>query len=590
MGWPVDFHVTIDFFDDLFYGRSDWNEPLLRRLVAGFADRGVSVVHWIDYGGISDGGWDAGSYFDPEGKGQRFIRSVPDPLSVVCDEAHRRGMQAWSVLKMHDLALGLPYASFPLGSGPQPPVGLPHIGGTGAWALRWLREHPDILWRLHPALLSPDSGRPIHTIRLWHESAVAPDPMPELSIWVSQDNGAYRPYRGPLQLVREVRTRCPPLFAPAPLRRLAPEGRFFCIEFSGLDIREPFLCLHPRQPVALANTLAALLEVHDSQGDPVAVTYGMAAYQPYGQAGHDWRQVGIAFDTSRRTLLPGRGKHYSAGRARFSLADRLTGSPNGQVVRGGSNDGETVILGLARGRNEFLSGLVDVAHPSVRTWMLTRMEKAVQAGADAIDIRCGSHAETLDWENYGFGKPALAEFRRRYGVNPATQPFDRRAWQELQGEYFDGFVEQAATFVHAQGKKFCMHLLPVMEGSPDWPGGVAFHNQRWNWRRWLENGWLDCLTLKGCQPGQNPFVEAMSLCCRHGQSTILNNKAGGTDPETSWLTLIGQASAAGLHGFNLYESASLVRLDEQGALTYKHPRLWRRVSETASPSSQRKVP
>ena len=573
----MDFHVTIDFFDDIFYGQADWDEERLRALVGGLVARGASTIHWLDYGGIDDGGWDAGSYFDPDGKGQRFIRAVPDPLAVVCDEAHRRGAGVCAVLKIHDLALGMPFASYPLGADPQPAVGLPHLGGTGSWALRWLREHPEVRYRLHPSLIPEDSGRPISTIRLWHESAVPPASIPALEIWVSEDNGAYRRYDGPVRVTQEVRRRRAPVFAPAPQQCFDEPRPSFCIEFSELHITEPFLCLFPRRPFALANTLAALVEVEDADGHPVAVTPGLAAYQPYGQAGHDWRQAGIAFDASRRTGLPGRALHYSAGRARVSLADQLTGAPNRQVAPGHHGEAEHILLGLARGRNACLTGLVDLAYPAAREWLHGMIRGALDAGADAVDIRASSHTETLDWENYGYSEPALVEFARRHGVDAAAQPFDRRAWQELQGEYFDDFMARAAGIVHERGAKLYAHLLPAMEGSPAWPDGAAFYNQRWNWRRWLEDGWVDGLTLKGCPLDSALFAEVTARCRRHGKTVLLNNKVGGADRESAWLSLIAQAEAAGVDTVNLYECANMVRLQADGRLEFACPRLWERV-------------
>jgi hypothetical protein len=585
-----DIHVTIDFWDDVFYGQADWDEARLRALIAGYAERGVAALHWMAIGGIDGGLWDAGSYGDLDGKGLRFIRAVPDPLPVVCDEAHRRGLRVCAVLKPHDLAIGMPYASYPLGKGPQPPVGLPHLAGTGTWSMRWLRRNPHVRYHLHPSLIPQDSGKPIRTIRVWHESAERPEPLAELEIWVSDDNGAYRPYDGPAQTSHAVRTRRPPLFVPAPNRREGDPGDFFCIELGGLDIRQPFVCLFPRQPFGLANTLAALVEVEDADGQPVATTFGLAPYQPNGEAGHDWRQVGIAFDTSRRTLLPGRGKAYSAGRARLCLADRLQESQNGEVAPGGAPREERVILGLARGRNTYLTAPVDLAHPAARDWVLGLVDAALAAGVDAVDIRGNTHTESLDWENYGYSEPALAEFRRRHGVDAAAEPFDLNAWQELRGDYFDAFLEETARRVHRRGAKLYAHLLPQMERPSDWPEGAAFLNQRWNWRRWVGERWIDGLTLKSCPLGSTAATEAMAVCRQNGCATLFNHKAFGDDPEAAWVQLIDQAQAAGIDTVNLYESADFVRLQADGRLAFSYPRLWDRVAGARRPQNSPRPP
>ena len=167
----MDFHVTVDFNDDILFARAEWTEEALRELVRGYAERDIRAVHWIDYGGLGDGFWDAGAGSAWSSAAGRFVERVPDPLAVVADECHRRGIRAYSVLKVFDLAMGMPWSNAPVGVPPEGKPRLAHIGGTGGSAMRAIVESPGIRSRLHPSLIAEARGRPIRTIRLWHESA-----------------------------------------------------------------------------------------------------------------------------------------------------------------------------------------------------------------------------------------------------------------------------------------------------------------------------------------------------------------------------------------------------------------------------------
>ena len=104
----MDFHVTIDFNDDLWYAEQPWDEQKLREMVRAYAQRGIRALHWLDQGGIHDGIHDKGGYIDRLGTAWDFIQRVPDPLRVVANEAHRHGMRVYSVIKCFDLAAGCP--------------------------------------------------------------------------------------------------------------------------------------------------------------------------------------------------------------------------------------------------------------------------------------------------------------------------------------------------------------------------------------------------------------------------------------------------------------------------------------------------
>ena len=100
---------------------------------------------------------------------------------------------------------------------------------------------------------------------------------------------------------------------------------------------------------------------------------------------------------------------------------------------------------------------------------------------------------------YGFNEPVLAEYRRRYGVDPSVEPYDPVLLADLRGDLYDQFLRAAKERLAAGGVS--MHLHVEVESfrpgaSPSRtrtrPGNITFH-----WRRWLQTGLADETTLFG---------------------------------------------------------------------------------------------
>ena len=551
----MDFHVTIDFNDDIWFADGPWNESLLRELIRTYAANGISTIHWIDNGGQDDGMYDPGTWMDRLAPASEFFRRVPRPLEVVADEARRLGLRTFAVLKVFDLAFGMPWASqTPAEAAPGPQ--LTHVGGVGC-GLHWIRQHPHVRSALHPSLQEALPRRPIETIRLWHENdQLAPG---SWRLFVSSDNRNYHPYAGPVNVRQAVVRRRPPVFVTAPQRQRAEEGGFSCVEFSGLNLAAPFFAVEAVGQSDLANKLIALAEMTDVEGREVAFTYGLIPMQKYG-AKCDWRSDGIAFDAAYGTDILGRGWQMvsSGGGVRVSL-------------------GKSGFLGLARGRNDHLTGVLEPAYPEVRDWLTGLATRAIDQGCDGVDIRISTHTESLDWDNYGFNEPVLDEFRRRHGVDPATAPFDRAAWRRLRGEFFDAFLEQVSGAVRDRGGKLLAHLSdrfdqPVEE--------YAWYGIHFDWRKWLQRGWVDGATLDSFTFRERFYWEALVRCRSAGVPAILRPSMHSADDE-AWRTygneLIDRAVADGLAAFNIYESAAVTRL-EGGKIRLQAPSLWERIA------------
>jgi len=92
-------------------------------------------------------------------------------------------------------------------------------------------------------------------------------------------------------------------------------------------------------------------------------------------------------------------------------------------------------------------------------------------GYDAIAFftYCETYAQRYE-EEFGFNDPAVAEFRRRYGVDVRTRDYDRHAWQHLLGEYVTQFMRELHEALRPRGKRIG---LAINAREPNYP-------QPWN--------------------------------------------------------------------------------------------------------------
>ena len=206
----------------------------------------------------------------------------------------------------------------------------------------------------------------------------------------------------------------------------------------------------------------------------------------------------------------------------------------------------------------------------------------LDSGCDGVDIRWTSHTQCYDRENYGFSPPVIDEFKRRYGVDIASQPFDREAWHNLRGEYVDLFLVEASKLVRSQGKEFLAHLSDVrMDSAADEP---CYLNTAWNWRRWLREGLIDKLTFKRFVWVNRDYIyrdfyrEAVAECMRLGIPMISSPADQGDKDRKMDLELIDRAREDGFAIFNLYEAASFLRLDKNG-FNFQFPAIWKKVRQ-----------
>jgi uncharacterized lipoprotein YddW (UPF0748 family) len=102
-------------------------------------------------------------------------------------------------------------------------------------------------------------------------------------------------------------------------------------------------------------------------------------------------------------------------------------------------------------------------------------------------------------DEFGYNQPIVDEFKKRYGVDIRTQPFDKLAWSKLRGEYLTQFMRELHTAMAKNGKKIAVSV----DGSdPHWPclwnvdNGVRTVGKLWlDLETWTREGIVDEINL-----------------------------------------------------------------------------------------------
>jgi hypothetical protein len=176
-------------------------------------------------------------------------------------------------------------------------------------------------------------------------------------------------------------------------------------------------------------------------------------------------------------------------------------------------------------------GVLEWAYPEARRYWRSQIELILDRYAvDGIYMDTRTECMSPDFaDQFGFNKPVVDEFRRRYGIDILTEDFDLEKWRALRGEYFTQFLREIAQAVHARGK-----LLHLGTSRGDYIGH-PLGNMRLDWRVWLseklvdefhvdEHGWgwggqgygymTDFATGRGLKPYEQAIQEDYGPLCR----------------------------------------------------------------------------
>ena len=150
---------------------------------------------------------------------------------------------------------------------------------------------------------------------------------------------------------------------------------------------------------------------------------------------------------------------------------------NGGGSGGGASSGWTFGVGycVTKGKPQYLSGTLCEGYIEVRQhWLNYVKYLAKDCNFDGVEIRLQNHSSfTTECINYGYNEPIADRYKELYGVDitdlnvKITEDMYVKI-MKIRGEFFEMFLEEASEYLHANGKKFFMHLISAYADETRW--------------------------------------------------------------------------------------------------------------------------
>ena len=545
---------AVDFLDDA--RRCKWTPDMIGQYIQRLKELGVTRVYWEDYARLmrEDFRTDPEVYAlakqdlqrEPPGVWDTFGQPMDD-FAVATEQAHAAGLEMYALIKPFDWHYYDPQ----------------NEKGNYYPSHQFLFANQDKMMqrRPRPAGTAPDAA-PIRTIRLVSADARAfAFDHQDVELWLSHNNLVYERYTRPRQVVESLEDRA---FADWWTQQAEPPQRVRVLTMTVANVTAPHLALRCRRSRGtLRNRLCRLVEVEATNGKPLEVTF---AIDFSGNPPADGPAT-IRFDWDRNRGIPSAGLSGRDVIERHVAIDRCGWLG---ITRGG----------LRRPRRDWVT--LCPAYPEVREWFMTPVRHALECGADGVDLRPGAHQRCHTWALRNFNPTMVDAYRARYVVDPSTEPYDRARFCQLAGEFYDLFVEEASLACGNQGRAIQHHVFREFDVTPRERGMMNIH---FDWRKWIERGWVDAITLKNVPPGTPFFHEVMRVAAEAGVQAhacpFLNSVMRSTwrgEPGVDYSTWkpvvthdVAGARREGCDGFILYEGAAFVRGTAEGAVEHIFP-------------------
>lgn len=529
--------VCLDFYDDLL--AAPFDRDRLRRLFELYRSWGATRLDWVDSPFLeAREKWASIGAAGTFENGRRTYENLGPILPAAIRTAHALGMRFHVVYKPFDHAFGGLFMS---------PHHSPHarfeaLGGSVVSATRDLVRLRHMQMERHPHDLPADiESRVIAGIEFTSDRPAELD-VTGLRILVSRDNGVYRRYTKPFPVEkRGERT----------------------VRLRGLSIAEPYVAVTlpgEARREAFTNTLDRLVRLYDPSGRQIPFTYGLRSRK-------DW--VKYLSERRRRERIKADPTVSRRGYC-FDVHGAFDRSLH--TVRW-SVDNSRGYLALARGKNRYVVGVLSPAHPEVQDLWLREIERFLDAGADAVDLRVENHAWPLEYERYGFEAPVLGACRSgRDGGFPAEAERLR-----VRAQQYTAFCRRAGELVRGRGKRLHAHVSHMLMGRRP---GQRYMGMLWEWERWITEGIVDGVTLKDTYPfgpTEGRFRQITRLARRQGVPVFHCPNFNVISCRDNWLELmranLAASAAAGHAGSILYESSRATRMEPDGRIRLLFPEI-----------------
>jgi hypothetical protein len=147
---------------------------------------------------------------------------------------------------------------------------------------------------------------------------------------------------------------------------------------------------------------------------------------------------------------------------------------------------------IDRQQRTYHEGILEWAYPEARKYWIDDV-KLILDKYDIDGVYVDTRTELMSPEHadyYGFNKPVVEEFQKRYGVNILEEDFDVELWRGLRGEHFTLFLKELAQVLHGRGK-----ALSLGTSRGDYIG-FPLGNMKLEWRRWITEKIVDELVFE----------------------------------------------------------------------------------------------
>lgn len=135
-------------------------------------------------------------------------------------------------------------------------------------------------------------------------------------------------------------------------------------------------------------------------------------------------------------------------------------------------------------------GVLEYAYPEARRYKVRQIvEIATRYNLDGIFVSTRSHSPPAQHgDRFGFNKPIVDEFRRRYGQDVLGGEFDREAWRRLRGEQITKLLRELRAALPPK-LKLC---IGIPRGDHF---GPPYGNMFIDWRTWVRERLIDELVI-----------------------------------------------------------------------------------------------
>lgn len=168
-----------------------------------------------------------------------------------------------------------------------------------------------------------------------------------------------------------------------------------------------------------------------------------------------------------------------------------------------------------RARITYMTGIIEYGNPEVRKEYVRRFEEMFKGPwRQYTGIFTHTFIENMEahyTDQYIYSDYAVADFKRRYGVDVRTQDFDLGKYYAMRGEYITEYLRELRPVFKKHGKKLAFALNSEnMEWPQLWLAGTSIWPKnaeepyilqqgkiKMDWRTWVKEGLVDELHVWG---------------------------------------------------------------------------------------------